>query len=276
MRLFSHPLLGYAYSHPISKGLPKCSRNQKSLILGDLFTAYRFLPTAFWSPIAEVIPVSYCRQGSKHVYLAYCSLASGLLPPPVSLVHIISPSTMPPRRRSCLSCHISKQRCSREVPSCQSCVAQGKSESCVYEDTSSPNRDSLHPRRSKRRDQCKSALEGPQMQSQEPPNNGTTVLQDCGQPAIQHRDEEQAPPVHQASFVQGTKSLGLFTEERSFTGTYGKVNNALHPTANDCLPSTTLSENVLCQSKFCWTTAYFEMPLPVEFVLRYRCVGTQS
>jgi hypothetical protein len=76
--------------------------------------------------------------------------------------------------------------------------------------------------------------------------------------------------------VQGTKSRGLFTEERFFKGTYGKVNNALHTTANDCLPSTTLSENVLCQSKFCWTLAYFEMPLPVEFGLRYRCVGTQS
>ncbi|CEJ62857.1 hypothetical protein PMG11_11342 [Penicillium brasilianum] len=169
---------------------------------------------------------------------------------------------MPPRRRSCLPCHISKQRCSREVPSCQSCVAQ--------------DRDHLQPRRAKRRDQRKSALKGHQMQSPEPPNNGTTVLQDCGQPAIQHRGEEQAPRVHQASFVQGTKSRKLFTEERFFKGTYGKVNNALHTTANDCLPSTTLSENVLCQSKFCWTLAYFEMPVPATLPLSYQIQGPTS
>ncbi|KAJ5904818.1 uncharacterized protein N7473_001734, partial [Penicillium subrubescens] len=55
------------------------------------------------------------------------------------------------------------------------------------------------------------------------PNNGTTVLQDCGQPAIQHRDEEQAPHVYQASFVQGTKSLEILTKERSLNGTYGSA-----------------------------------------------------
>ncbi|KAJ5900294.1 uncharacterized protein N7473_004364 [Penicillium subrubescens] len=73
------------------------------------------------------------------------------------------------------------------------------------------------------------------------------------------------PPVHQASFVQGTKSLEILTEERSLNGTDVKMNSVFHTTANDCIPSTTLSENVLCQSKLCWTQAYFEMPLPVEW-----------
>lgn len=184
MRPLSHPLLGYAQFHLISKGLPRRSRNRKSLISGDLSTAYKYLPTAFWSPIAEVISVSYCRQGGQHVYLTYCSSTLGITIATGFTSSRMSPSRMPPGRRSCLPYRISKRRCSREVPFCQSCVVRGKSEACVYEDMSPPDRDNWQPRRSERRDQCISALDCHQIQSQESRNNGTTVLQGYSQPPI--------------------------------------------------------------------------------------------
>lgn len=172
---------------------------------------------------------------------------------------------MPPHRRSCLPCHILKRRCTREVPSCQSCVSRGKTLSCVYEETSLPDRDHWQSERPQGRDNPESHS----IQPRDSPKHGTPTLQDHSQTmqsTIQTADNEQTLHINQASCEQDTRPIEKSSQACSSNGTL-KVNNSLLTTVNDSSPSTTLSENVLCQSKPCWTKAYFEMPLPVELSL---------
>lgn len=155
---------------------------------------------------------------------------------------------MTPARRSCRPCRTSKIGCSRDVPSCQSCVARGRSALCVYEETSQRQSRRRTHRRTPRRNQL--------IQSEETSNHETETLQYCGQaiqPAIQHADGEHSPNVDQASFIQeSVQPVAVLTE--------------------NCSPNITVEETYnspLCISSATppdadWRKAYFEMALPVR------------
>ena len=156
---------------------------------------------------------------------------------------------MTPARRSCRPCRTSKIGCSRDVPSCQSCIARGRSALCVYEETSQ--------RQSRRQKQWKITPRTQPTRSEESSNHGTETLQDCGQtmqPGIQHVDAEQLPYLDQASVIQeSAQPMALLTEKCSPNVTREEVNYSLLPTiANATLPDAD------------WTKAYFAMVPPVK------------
>lgn len=148
--------------------------------------------------------------------------------------------------RSCLPCYVSKLRCDRDLPSCQSCVRRGQPDKCVYDDSQRRLR-----RLGKRRDLRSNDIS---TQSEELSNYDTETNQnhsDGVQLAIQHTDTGKPA-------VDTTSS----TPERAEAKPKPKechLDSTTHEGDNGHLPIVTHA--ILPDAD--WTKPYFEIYLPV-------------
>lgn len=150
--------------------------------------------------------------------------------------------------RSCRPCYISKIRCNRDLPSCQSCVRRGRPDLCVYEEISQQPLGQLGKWRGLRPNDFST-------QHEELFKCETETQQDCSaarQPAIQ-RTGSEGPDVETTSSTQERAEAKPIPKGCHLESTTHEVDNDYHPSiANAILPDAE------------WTKPYFEMSLPVK------------
>lgn len=158
-------------------------------------------------------------------------------------------SDMKPVRRRCRPCSISRKKCSRDLPSCQTCVRRGRPDLCVYEEISQQQ----YKRQRKRR---RLGPNDQSTQSEEPSNHETkTQEEDCSgeiQPAIQRTDSED-PDVDTTPSTQERAEAKPILQGCHLESTRHEGNNSRFPT---------ITHAILPDAEK--TKPYFEMYLTVN------------